>query len=303
MNRRDFFRYGSLTLCALLGTNANANENPKDLESLTEGLRRLSSSVSSIFQPEATNSIYLLRRNGQLEKLEEKVPGLMLKIYGIDGSIIPPVKRYFNKNRLATNQVGYALEYGNSSLILDCGAKLALDDEEMLKKAKAIMLSHIHPDHIIHFWQIQKKAGYPMAYSPNILPSATITKEIPKMIDQFEIKYTKTMHSIKTYAYKFKVDNKVICYTGDANYTNKLAEFCKGSDLLLSELTYDDKKLNFIDSHMGPKEVIRLAKKAKPRLLVLTHFKHLSPEDSERIVKKEFPSTISARPGFSFIIE
>lgn len=308
MKRRDLLKVALAASFVSLSALNSGGENPKEevsaLEVITKGIDSLGEGVVSIFQPEITKDIYALTPEGNIRKVEEEPQGLKLNIYGIDGSFIPPLKTYL-KRALTRNQIGYAVQNVEDVLILDAGAKLILEDEEVLKKADAILLSHIHPDHILYFWNIQKKIDKNAEiYSPTRVPNApNLSKRIPDAIKSFKIEHTKTMHSALNFAYKIKAGKKVICYTGDMNYTDKVAEFCRGSDILLTELTNSNWNLDITQTHMSPREVIKLAKKAKPKLLVLTHFNHVDPDDCEAIVKKEFPNVIAAKPGMTFVIE
>ncbi|MGI9281848.1 MAG: MBL fold metallo-hydrolase [Endozoicomonas sp.] len=72
--------------------------------------------------------------------------------------------------------------------------------------------------------------------------------------------------------------------SGDTRYDEKIAERAKGADILiheviseegLSKLSPDWQKYH-CDSHTRSSDLARLASKAKPRLLILTHVLHYS---------------------------
>ncbi len=311
MKRRDFLA-GAMAMGIMTAGSALGSPDPKPpLETLTEGmaglgdeLEDISEGLVSIFQEKMVNDIYLLRLDGTLEQIDKVPEGKVhLKTYGIDGGFVPPLKTY-----LTRNQVGYSLRHNDDVILLDAGAKTILKDKEILENADAMLLSHIHLDHIIHIWQIAENmpAGTPI-YSPSRISGLNNLKIVGprshQKIKSFHIEKSLTMHSIVNYAYKIHVGGKTICYTGDANYTKGLGNFCKDSDLILTECTHNDKNFDLIDSHMSPDEVIKLAYRAQPRLMLMSHFKYVTPEKAEELVKEEFQNVMSAKPGMTIVIE
>ena len=90
---------------------------------------------------------------------------------------------------------------------------------------------------------------------------------------------------------------KAVVYTSDTGYSEELAQFCCGADLLILECSfYRDKP---IATHLELAEAMRMAKIAEPRTLLLTH---LYPEwdavDLEAEASKLWSGqTIAARDG------
>lgn len=89
-----------------------------------------------------------------------------------------------------------------------------------------------------------------------------------------------------------------LVYTSDTGYTESLAGFARGADLLLMECSfYEDKPVN---THLVLAEAMRLARLAAPRRVLLSH---LYPEwdavaDLTAEAKKLWPGeTIEARDG------
>ncbi len=90
---------------------------------------------------------------------------------------------------------------------------------------------------------------------------------------------------------------KVIIYTSDTGYSEELARFAHGADLLILECSFYRNKP--VPTHLQLDEAMRLAQIAEPRKLLLTH---LYPEwdavDLESEAKKLWPGeTIAARDG------
>ena len=88
-----------------------------------------------------------------------------------------------------------------------------------------------------------------------------------------------------------------LVYTSDTGYSEGLASFAEGADLLILECSFWRDKP--VTTHLELADAMRIASRAKPRLLVLTH---LYPEwddiDIESEAKKLWPGkTIAAYDG------
>jgi ribonuclease BN (tRNA processing enzyme) len=62
---------------------------------------------------------------------------------------------------------------------------------------------------------------------------------------------------------------KVLVYTSDTGYSEELAEFAKGADLLMMECSFFKDKP--VKTHLKLSEALQLARIAEPRKLMLTH--------------------------------
>jgi len=88
-----------------------------------------------------------------------------------------------------------------------------------------------------------------------------------------------------------------VVYSADTSFTEGLADFARGADLLILECSFFREKP--VETHLKLDEAMRLAALAEPRKLVLTH---LYPEwdnvDIEAEARKLWPGeTIAARDG------
>jgi ribonuclease BN (tRNA processing enzyme) len=61
----------------------------------------------------------------------------------------------------------------------------------------------------------------------------------------------------------------VLAYTGDANYTSDLGEACAGADILVVNCQHPGKTK---DPGLCSSDVVKLLKKANPKLCIITHF-------------------------------
>jgi len=99
---------------------------------------------------------------------------------------------------------------------------------------------------------------------------------------------------VDSFAFKFETKVGTIVFSGDTAYSEKLAEFARGCDILVHESLFEpdiDKmvaripfaatlKKHLMDSHTKTEDIGRVAQMAKPRLLVLSH---LVPGDDPTI--------------------
>ncbi len=74
-------------------------------------------------------------------------------------------------------------------------------------------------------------------------------------------------------AYKILVDGKSIVYTGDTNGSEKIIEFAKNVDLLISEATFLDEQAELAHNvgHLTAGLAGKYAKQAGVKHLILTH--------------------------------
>ena len=89
--------------------------------------------------------------------------------------------------------------------------------------------------------------------------------------------------------------------SGDTRPSDKLAEFFQGSDVIIFDSTYgDDHARNAIENmHSTSREAAKLAKKARAKQLILTHFsaRYKRVEELVRQAREVFPNTIAAEDG------
>ncbi|HEV8588385.1 MAG TPA: MBL fold metallo-hydrolase [Pyrinomonadaceae bacterium] len=236
---------------------------------------------------------------------------------------------------------GFWLETEGGSLLLDCSAdaphRMA---EEQLDWANldAIWISHLHLDHcgglasflfgMKHAPQTQSRqkplkifgcAGFEKllntideSHNSKLceLPFPLELKEIStENTDEFDIltgckaRAFSTPHRPESLALRLTdARGTTLVYTSDTGFSEDVAEFARGADLLVLECSfYRDKP---IPTHLELADAMRIATIAEPRRLLLTH---LYPEwdgiDLEDEAKKLWPgNTIAARDGLRLTI-
>lgn len=87
-----------------------------------------------------------------------------------------------------------------------------------------------------------------------------------------------TKHTMESYAYRFDTADRRIVFSGDTNPAEGTIEACDGCDILVHEvMTHDwlSRRPDFIEYqrryHTTTTQLAELARKAKPKLLVLYH--------------------------------
>jgi ribonuclease BN (tRNA processing enzyme) len=115
-----------------------------------------------------------------------------------------------------------------------------------------------------------------------------------------------TKHAMESYGYRFDTPDRSIVISGDTNPTQATIDACSGCDVLIHEvltLEWLAKRTDFQEYasqfHTTTAQLVELASKAKPRLLILYHASmSLRPAvDSERSTPAAVLREMSSYPG------
>ncbi len=230
---------------------------------------------------------------------------------------------------------GFWLETESGSILLDCSAdaphRMAEEGLDWMN-LDAIWISHLHLDHcggVAPFLFGMKHApGVERRTKPLKIFGCAGIEKLLRAIDEshefrlFKMKFPIEIDEIGNLGKSFQIlqtlnaqffstphrreslairltqpDGKVVIYTSDTGYSEELATFAGGADLLILECSfYRDKP---VQTHLRLEEAMRIAQIAEPRVLLLTH---LYPEwdaiDLASEAKKLWPGrTIAARDG------
>lgn len=213
------------------------------------------------------------------------------------GTFIPELKR---------NCSSYLLEVDNHKIMFDFGRgtidqllKLKIN----LQDLDNIFISHMHSDHsselasfvsyILDNPKNKKLKSICKIYGPK-----GIKKDLIKLFNVFHLSNHKNLHkiqinelldnqsielnntSIKSFkvnhaknlnciAFRIKIGNKIICYSGDSTYCEGLKKACRNTDLAIVESTLP--KSPGMDSHLDGKELGKLADEENIHKLIITH--------------------------------
>ena len=227
------------------------------------------------------------------------------------------------------NCPGYLVKYGKRKILLDCGNGITslMDFPEDLQNLE-IFVSHFHPDHFGDLMSIAQAAlvysrfgyvkenikvhlpednGYIFKYFQSlsreypieVIPYRSINKDYSDM----KIETMTTKHDIPTSAFKISASAGTLVYSADTGNIDKLVEFAGGADLFICEATFLRGQQRVEDHHLYAYEAGRIAKLAKVRKLLLTHFwpeidKQLYVEEA----KEYFENTEAAEEGKKIVL-
>ena len=89
----------------------------------------------------------------------------------------------------------------------------------------------------------------------------------------FKISFEKNPHQLITHSIKIEINDISIVYSSDTGYfNNKLNTFASNADLLICESTFLRNQNKKSDNHLYAYEAAMIAKEAKVKKLLLTHF-------------------------------
>lgn len=198
---------------------------------------------------------------------------------------------------------GYLLESdsGGTTILIDCGTGVLANLMGLgaLDRLDAVVLSHLHFDHISDLWPMQ----YAIQFHPRRHPLPVYAPATPERvrdlldapcydlwpcedvaIGEMKLSFNPARHPVETNAIAVSCDGARFVFTGDSN-TDPLVElFCDGADLLLADagLSSDDWKPSA--PHYSAALCGQLAKNARAKRLLLTHF---NPKyDPEALLKE-----------------
>ena len=231
---------------------------------------------------------------------------------------------------------GFWLQTESGSILLDCGGdaphRMAAENLDWMN-LDAIWISHLHLDHCgglaPFLFGLRHVPGIEQRTKPLKIFACEGVEKLLQAIDEshnyklfqqrFPIEIQEfsagegksfemilglkaetlpTPHRRESLAIRVTDENsKTVVYTSDTSYSNGVAQFSRGADLLILECSfYRDKP---IATHLELAEAMRIAQVAEPRTLVLTHlYPDWDAVDLEAEAKKFWPGeTIAARDG------
>ena len=118
-------------------------------------------------------------------------------------------------------------------------------------------------------------------------------------VGELKIDFSKNPHPINTFSTRIKHHNQIFVYSGDTGYAkNTLVELAQNADILLCEATFLRGQTKIEDHHLYAYEAAKIAKDAKVRKLVLTHFfPEIEKNKYVNEAKTQFENTESAEEG------
>lgn len=212
-------------------------------------------------------------------------------------------------------------------IILDAGNGIFKLDR-YIKKPKPIylFLSHVHLDHIIGIHTLEK---FQFKQTLNFYCPERIRKDLLRIIRKpytltlsklpfkvrminvgegsfkspFSFSCKKLLHPVPCFGFRFELEDKIITYCTDTGLCRNAVWLARKADLLIAESSYKPGEVVKHWPHLNPQQAAGLAKKAKAKKLVLTHFdaaRYLNirqRKNAQRLAQGIFKNTLSAVDG------
>ncbi len=107
----------------------------------------------------------------------------------------------------------------------------------------------------------------------------------------FSVKSRPVRHAVPALAYRIECEGKSVVFSGDTCYCEEIVSVSKDADLLVLECSLPNEMQGF--EHLTPKECALVAKRAKPKKLLLTHFYPMvESTDIAAEIRKEFKGEV-----------
>ncbi|MDO9536435.1 MAG: MBL fold metallo-hydrolase [Bacillota bacterium] len=193
---------------------------------------------------------------------------------------------------------GYLLEHMGFYVLLDCGNGVLSRLQQFISpnKLSAIIVSHLHSDHISDLFilryalQLELEQGvrdsplqlispdqpsdeyFRLPYK-NVYQLETITEKERFTIGPFQFSFLKTIHPVCCYAIAVFVEGiKILVYSSDTEYFPELADFARGVPMFLCEANFLTEDLQKgARNHLSAFQAACLARDAGAEKLLLTH--------------------------------
>ena len=236
--------------------------------------------------------------------------------------ILGSVSPFCYKNK---NCVGILIYHNNQKILLDCGNGITRNmifpnDLENLN----VIITHLHKDHYGDLSSINYAAYVYHSYHmlknkiKIYIPSVNSMQDDINYSEYYEIKngeiyigdlkvtfHDNNSHGIESYMIKIESKDNTIVYTSDIGNTNleDVIRYSNEVNLLVCEsslLTTDNSKLN---THLHAYEAGIIARKAKVKKLILTHFWPLTDKYNYlEEAKRYFDNTTLAEENKTIIL-
>lgn len=201
---------------------------------------------------------------------------------------------------------GFLLQDKDTNILIDCGSGVLgkLQNFCKVEELDAIVLSHLHSDHSSDMYVLRyavqaklnlKSMNKPVeVYTPatpevyykeldfhGVFKLNNITDGTQFDIEGFKFTFYKTIHAVECYGMRIEKDGKVFAYSADTTYTENIIKLAENADLFLCEANATENiRSKSSPPHLSVKEACDIARKARAKKLLLTHFWFEEPREN-----------------------
>ena len=216
---------------------------------------------------------------------------------------------------------GYYLEADGLKILLDCGCGILAELQKKcsLTDLDAVFLSHLHADHmsdmlVMRYALMFEEREYALpVYMPGepeseawllsgckYFNTVNINPKKYYTIGNLKIYFMAVKHPVLAYAVRVEKKEKAIVYSGDTMYDENLIDFATNADLFICDAAFGEKEHWPEAPHASAKQAAHMAKEAKAKRLMLTHF---SPKADQAALlseaKEVFPHSVISKKGLT----
>lgn len=196
-------------------------------------------------------------------------------------------------------QSGYLVRAGGHQVVLDLGAGTLsrLIDETDPAAIDAVVVTHAHPDHCVDLFALHVYLAHGPG-RPTALPLFTppglagrfagfggvdhwhevfATEELPPpggrrdLLPGLSLGWQEVPHLDHTFALRIDHDSGSVCFGADCGPNRELGPFARDVDILILECSFGLGPVPEGVPHLAAREVIDIARAARPGRLLLTH--------------------------------
>ena len=195
---------------------------------------------------------------------------------------------------------GYLISFNGNNVLADIGSGVFSRLNAIINPSelKAVILSHLHFDHISdlgvlnYYLQLNgnkklkvycpfKNAAINFSIYSN-LEFLAIEENLSLDIDGLKISFFEMEHPIISYGFKAEFENRVLSYTGDTNYCENAEKLAENCNLYLCDGAFLQKDYSIKKPHMSVEMCCKIGEKYHTRVLIT----HLGPLYTNMQLKK-----------------
>jgi len=193
---------------------------------------------------------------------------------------------------------GYLISYNDNYILSDIGSGVFSRLQRKVNPLllKAVVLSHLHFDHIsdlgiLNYYLLlnnkKLKVYCPFKNAPINFTSysnlifISIEENNLIEIDGLKLQFYNMKHSLISYGYKAEFENKILSFTGDTNYCENVEELAKDCDLYLCDGAFLQKDYNDKKPHMSIEMCCKIGEKYNTKVLI----SHINPTYTNKQLK------------------